>query len=389
MRIQRKPLVHVDGVSNIELFYDLIFVYCISALTSLCHHVENGFLSLSTWTLFCFAYLVVLQIWIFTTFLLNRYGDRSALDNLCLFTNMFLLYYLASGIHADWESSRVTFFLAWAGICVNLAVHWGIKRWRYTNLDEDDRHIMTLSIRMLLAQAVGAIVAALAPLLPSVIIAGLTLVVGAAIFRASPTFGSKTARFSHLAERCSLLVIIAFGEMVVSISSYMNQASSPVFPVLVFVLVVGLFLIFMYEHDTMLDHNKQTDGSDYQAIICWIILIIGNLTVALEYMTKQDVAFEPKSIFLTVFLVLYLLTSFLVGFYHKPKFAWSRAFVAGRVCTCLFIVVFDVATNFNPLANLLCHTFAVYFALWHEWLLYHNRTGRISFGHLLGHESDE
>ena len=389
MVIERKPLVHVDGVSNIELFYDLIFVYCISALTSLCHHVQGGFLDLSTWVLFLFAYLVVLQIWIFTTFLLNRYGDRSALDNLCLFTNMFLLYYLASGIHADWESSRVTFTLAWAGICANLAVHWAIKRWRYTNLDEDDRRIMTLFIRVLLVQAAGAVVAAVTSSAVSVLITWSVLVVGAAIFRASPTFSSKTARFDHLAERCSLLVIIAFGEMIVGISAYMTQASSPVFPVLVFMLMVGLFLILMYEHDTMLDYNKHTDGSDYQAIICWIIVILGNLTVALEYMTMQDIAFEPKSMFLTACLVLYLLTSFLVGHYHKPEFAWSGAFVAGRIFTCILIVAFAAVTNFDPLPNLICHTAAVYFALWHEWLLYHKRTGRISFGHLLGHESDE
>lgn len=389
MRIQRRPLAHVDGVSNIELFYDLIFVYCISALTSLCTSVGKGFMGLDTWLLFFFAYLVVLQVWTFTTFLLNRYGDRSALDNLCLFTNMFLLYYLASGIHADWESSRVTFYLAWAGVCVNLAVHWGIKRWRYTNLDEADRKIMTLAMRVLFAQAIGALVAAFTPPIASILVGWGALLVGAAIFRASPIFGAKSARFAHLAERCSLLVIIAFGEMVVGISPYMTQTTSPVYPILVFVFTVGLFLIFMYEHDTMLDHNKETDGSDYQAIICWIIIMIGNLTVALKYTAMPEIAFAPKSVYLTVCFVLYLLTSFLVGYYHKPEFAWSGAFVAGRLATCVFIVVFDALANFDPLATLLCHTACAYFALWHEWLLYHSRTGRISFGHLLGHESDE
>ena len=63
------------GVSNIELFYDLIFVYCISVLTSTMHHVHGDFFDLSQWLDFTFAYLVVLQVWFFTTFLMNRYGD--------------------------------------------------------------------------------------------------------------------------------------------------------------------------------------------------------------------------------------------------------------------------------------------------------------------------
>ena len=33
--MKKRPFVPAEGVSNIELFYDLIFVYCISVLTSL------------------------------------------------------------------------------------------------------------------------------------------------------------------------------------------------------------------------------------------------------------------------------------------------------------------------------------------------------------------
>ena len=42
------------GVSNIELFYDLIFVYCISVVTALCHHVEGGFMDLGTWIIYLY-----------------------------------------------------------------------------------------------------------------------------------------------------------------------------------------------------------------------------------------------------------------------------------------------------------------------------------------------
>ena len=101
------------GVSNIELFYDLIFVYCINVLTSTMHHVHGDFFDLSQWLDFTFAYLVVLQVWFFTTFLMNRYGDHSPGDNVCLFVNMFLLYFLANGISAGWENSVFTFSHTW------------------------------------------------------------------------------------------------------------------------------------------------------------------------------------------------------------------------------------------------------------------------------------
>ena len=60
--MKKRVFKAVEGVSNIELFYDLIFVYCISVITSLCHHVEGGFLDWGTWGIYMFAFLVVLQV---------------------------------------------------------------------------------------------------------------------------------------------------------------------------------------------------------------------------------------------------------------------------------------------------------------------------------------
>ena len=37
--MKRRAFLPAMGVSNIELFYDLIFVYCISVLMSTMHHV--------------------------------------------------------------------------------------------------------------------------------------------------------------------------------------------------------------------------------------------------------------------------------------------------------------------------------------------------------------
>ena len=147
-----------EGVSNIELFYDLIFVYCISVLTSLMHHVHDGFFDLGTFLTFIFSYLVVLQVWFFTTFLMNRYGDRSAADNACLFVNMFLLYFLANSIRAEWGAAY-GFNIAWALILANLFVHWVLKRVRYDNLDHDDKVIMDRTAAVLAIELVMVVIA--------------------------------------------------------------------------------------------------------------------------------------------------------------------------------------------------------------------------------------
>ena len=59
--IRKRAFKPAEGVSNIELFYDLIFVYGISVLTSLCHHVEGGFLDLGTWLIYLFSFLTIVK----------------------------------------------------------------------------------------------------------------------------------------------------------------------------------------------------------------------------------------------------------------------------------------------------------------------------------------
>ena len=379
----------VEGVSNIELFYDLIFVYCISVITSLCHHVEGGFLDWGTWGIYTFAFLVVLQVWFFTTFLINRYGDRSASDNICLFINMFLLYFLASGIRTDWENTIFTFNIAWALILVNLLVHWAIKRGRYSNLDADDKAIMNWTIVVLAIQIAIVLTAAFLPTVPSEITSWVGLLFGMAVFARNKSYKRKCSRFGHLAERCSLLVIVAFGEMIVAIAAYMHRDYSILYPILIFAFVVGLFLIYIYEHDNMTDHHRKSDGRAYLSITGWLILVIGNLTVALEFMPDAEIAFLPKSMYLTGCLVCYLLTSFVIGFWNKPEFRYTASFAVGRLLTCAAIVIIAFATSFHPMINLICDTAALYFALWHEWQLYHRRTKMLAFGHAMGYSDDE
>lgn len=385
----RRLFSPAEGVSNIELFYDLIFVHCIGVLTSLMGHAQGGFPDVGVWVIYLFSFLVVLQVWLFTMLLMNRYGERSLADGACMFVNMFLLYFLANSIHADWRSTRITFDVSWALILANLIVHWTLKLRRFTNLDEDDRKIMRWNIVTLTIQCAIVVISALLPPIQSAFASWAALLLGGAAWRQPKVYKAKPSRFSHIAERCSLLTIIAFGETVVSIAPYTTETSSLVYPVFVFVMVVGLFLIYIFEHDNMIDHHAQIDGIGYMTITVWVVIVIGTLTVALEYMPMPQISFMPKSLLVVGCLVAYLLTSFVLGRYHKPEFRYTAKYVAGRLGTCVFIVVIAIVTGFDPLITLVCDTAAVYFALWHEWMLYHRRTRELCFGHSLDYTSED
>ena len=382
--MRKRPFAPAEGVSNIELFYDLIFVYGISVVTSLCRDPQAGFFDWGMWLIYLFSFLVILQIWFFTTLLMNRYGDRSPAETVGLFTNMFLIYFLANGVRLDWHETARMFNLTWAAILLNLAFQWLLKLRTYTNLDQTDRSIMIWTTVSLGVQAVLAVIAAFLPEHPSELMSWLALLFGMSVWGQSRLYRKKPARFSHLAERCSLLTIVAFGEMVVGISTYMTGMSSMWYPIGIFLLTVGLFLIYIFEHDFMLDQSARTDGMSYMTVSSWLIVVIGNLTLAFEYMPMDEIAFLPKSTFLSVCLVLYLLTSFILGRYNKPQYRYSRNYVIARLIVCAFIVVVGVGTSFNPGVGLACHVAAVYATFAYELFLFRKRHKLVEMGSSLG-----
>ena len=377
--MNKRPLVPVDIVSNIELFYDLIFAYCISVLTSLCCSVTDDFVNLSAWLLYMFSFLAVLQIWFYSTLLMNHFGDGSAVDNVCMFINMFLLYYMASGIREEWHLTLFTFDVAWALILVNLAICAVIKLFMYDNLTDADVFMLIGMATMMVIQAIIALIAAFLPFAVSVVLSWMAMLLCVNTWWLMRFLSDKPIRFAHAAERCSLLVIVMFGQTVVSISSYISMTSSILYPIFVFALVVGLFLIYIYEHDNMIDRHQTSTGVGFMNLTVWLVIILGNLTVALGFMPMKNIAFLPKNIYLATSLVLYLFTSFLFGRYNKAELKYSKLFIVGRIGVCVGIVVVALITNFDPLITLIFDTFAVFFAVWHEWLLYHSRMGNLRF----------
>ena len=372
--MKKKVFQLAQGVSNIELFYDLIFVYCISVVTGILHHPEGGFFSWEIYALYAIDMMTILQIWFFTTYLQNRYGDGGALDNTCLFINMFLLFFMASCIGVEWQGTLRIWNLVWALILIDLLAHWSIKRFRYKNLDDEDKTIMNSTMMVLSVQIIIVLVAAFLPVQTGQWVSLAGFAFGWLAFAKQKRLTDKPTRFDHLAERCALLVIVTFGETIVGIASYIEVGANPIVAALVFLLVVGLFLVYFFEHDHMLDHHHTSNGISYMLLTLWIVFAIGNVTVALEYLPEEDILLLPKSIYLSGMLCAYLLTSFAVFRFNKPEYRVSKPLVISRIIACIMIILAGILIQRDPNIALGCITAVIWAELAHEWRLYRTRT---------------
>ena len=340
--MRKRKFLPVDGVSNIELFYDLIFVYCISVLTSVMHHVHGGFFDAGTWLIYMFSFMVVLQVWLFTTLLMNRYGDRSASDNICLFINMFLLYFIGEGTRVHWEKFQLQYHIAWGLILINIGVQYFIE---LRNLkDEPDVYSQTKRMGFVLF-AEAALVFITYPLCKTtgVNLVALPILVGIV---GSFLHGRRTkvtiVDFTHLSERAMLYVVFTFGEMIIVLAGYFEgglTASSLYFSSMCFLIVVGLFLSYGTLYDHLIDREIQCNGLTYMALHIVLIFALSLITTSLEFMQNSEADLMPKMILLITSLLMYYVSLFMTLRYSKSKCRPTVKFISSMAATAVSFVV--------------------------------------------------
>ena len=103
---------------NIELFFDLVFIFCMRNIIPVLMQAQE--VDWYTYYTFGFTFLLMLQIWLHATLLMNRYGTGDTFDRTSLITIMFLLFVMTHAISTGWEH-YVVYNLSWVAILGVLA----------------------------------------------------------------------------------------------------------------------------------------------------------------------------------------------------------------------------------------------------------------------------
>ena len=309
-------------VEYLELIYDLVFVYVIGRNNSLLHQVTDGFVEGKVFFAYILCTLTIIQIWSFTTFYINMHGRNGLRDHICLFINMFLLYFIGEGTRSHWEESLLEYHVAWGLILVNLGMQYFIElrnRGEQPEIYAQTRRmgivLMTEAVMVLCTYPVYR--ATGISLAPSAVLFGI---IGAMVH------GSKSTvilvDFAHLTERVMLYVVFTFGEMIIALGGYFEggvTVNSLYFSVMCFLIVVGLFLSYGTVYDHLIDREMKTSGLVYLLIHIFLIFALSIITTSLTFMHNDGIALLPKILMLIFSFLTYYGSLFLTLRYSKTK----------------------------------------------------------------------
>lgn len=303
-------------VGMFELFYDLVFVYAISRITAMIHHPVNGSIPLVIFLQFLLVVIVVMQIWLYQVIYFNRYSKNRFLDIGGLVLNMFVAVYLANNINTEWQITFHYFNIAMAAMILIL-----FCQYLFVKADNNDKQafLIILGIEFILI-ILGLIIGY--PVGIYFCISGYIVGFILPLFLKG-MFKAERVNFPHLVERVSLIVIIAFGEAIVNLTSYFNSKTPLVYAAFLFLSLVLMFASYVVLSDELIDHHQISKGFILMYSHIAIVVAILLSTVAILYLQVQNIN-KTFLFFLIIFaMALYYFSLAINQVYNKSECRFS------------------------------------------------------------------
>lgn len=307
-------------VSMLELFYDLIFVYAIARITMMIHHPVNGGLPVKNYLEFVIVVIFVMQIWLYQTLYINRFGTSRLIDTIGLLISMFAATYLANNINTEWRLTFYTFNISVALTIANLIgqFYFGSDR-RPGKMQDLWAFLITLSLEFIFL-IVGLLIGYRYGIYLCTIGALIGFLMPVVMYK---MFKPEQVNFPHLVERLSLIIIITFGETLVNITHYFKGTIYSPLPIVIFIGVAALFGVYTLLVERFLNHHQYTRG--FIAMYTHVVMIISllSITAGTIYMANDDVSRLFLSSFVAINLIIFYACVWLYGAYNHQHLYFS------------------------------------------------------------------
>lgn len=345
-------LIKHKRVEFSELFYDLVFVFAISKVTTLIDHLHNGILTWNSFLDFFIASLLLIDSWMIQTDYTNRYGTNSLFNMVIMFINMGLMLFMSNMIGYNWQ--QWFYYTCWAvgTLTLTLFFQYLVEFFRKST-DNTDRESIKGFLWLTGLGSLGVYLAALFPIYVGVyiFIASILLTFIVPIFLITKDEHFQV-NLPHLIERVSLLVIITFGEMVVGLASFFTVENFSIYSVLNFVIMLSLFLFYFGEFDHAIDEGSSQKGlfviySHYPIFIGLMLM-----TVSMGYLLNPEANLLVAISFFYIGIGLFQAAVLANGPYNKNYLRYPRSYYCAQATLYLAALILSLLFASNPITVL-------------------------------------
>ena len=342
-------LIKHKRVEFSELFYDLVFVFAISKVTTLIDHLHNGILTWNSFFDFFMAILVLTDSWMIQTVYTNRYGKNSLFNMVIMFIKMGILLFIANMMGPDWQ--QYFHYLCWAIGTLTLTLFFQyLVEFFKKSTDNVHRESIKGFLWITGLRSLEIYLAALLPIYIGVYILYASILL---TFITPITSISKDDHFQvnlpHLIERISLLVIIMFGEMIMELANFFTIENFSIYSVLYFIIMISLFLFYFGQFDHAIDEESNQKGlfliySHYPIFIGLLMM-----TVSMSFLLNPETNLLFATSFFYIGIGLFQAAVLANGPYNKHYLRYSKSYYCVQATLYLAALILSLIFASNPI----------------------------------------
>ena len=340
-------------VELIELFYDLIFVYAISRLTSLISEPVNGGIALDNLFVYVITSFVILQAWLYFTNYVNRYGEWKWYEYLIACLNMIAVIYMANTINTTWSLMYLPFNISMLIMLLTVLSLYLVHVYKEKTLNCAAGNSVTI-LSIVCFIYVIALIAIYLNLSHIVIwLDVVAVLLGAFLpFFLKGNFDRSIISFPHLAERFELLTIITFGEAIVGMTYFFDISSFNLIPILVFFIVFTMFGSYVVQIHNLVNHHREERSLRLMFSHYFIVISINLVTVALELIHSGEINHWIVSGMMVISLIVFYVSIMANKEYYYDNVKLSRKNILSMVLVTI-IGILVILTFINSLYGFL------------------------------------
>lgn len=317
--------VKVKPVELIELFYDLIFVYAISKLTSLVSEPVAGIIPPYGFFAYLITSFVILQAWLYFTNYVNRYGRWKWYDYALACVNMISVIYMANTISTDWVTMALPFDLSMLILLLTVVILYSIQAKKENSMVGAAGNSITILLIVCTIYVI-AILCSISGLAQYVIWINVVAVLTGAFlpFFIRGKFDKSIISFPHLVERFELLTIITFGEAIVGLTHFFDTTNFNFIPILVFFIVLTMFGSYVIQIHNLMEHHRVERSLRLMFSHYFVVISINLVTVALELVHSGEVNHIFAGGLMIASLVIFYLSIMANKEYYKENIKLTK-----------------------------------------------------------------
>lgn len=347
-------------VSMSELFFDLVFVYVLSTINHTVEHISSNLVSLESLGKTFMLFLVFFAIWIYRTFLVNRFFQKKWYQYVFLFVDMFLILLLSKSINNDFQDTFTPFVLTTALIFLSLFMQYIINYKLHSRLGTP-KLILTYTMGLLTAIVFSII----SIYLPSTMNFWVYFI-GIFILAFLPGILYKTSQekpiyFTHLTERLSLFIILLFGEGIVGMIDTVEGLNINMNDILSFIVIISLFIIYTLHYKYSLTEDLQeSTGFIVGYIHLFIIYSLDFIFMIMNKSLSDEELLSSEVVGYVIAFFVFLLAIILDIQFHKSNkniiIMITIVIISGLICLfsqeIIYIIIIELIT-----ISLICYLY--------------------------------